>query len=429
MKKRSNSLLLLLLSLFFSACNNAEHKQQHSEGHEQHGAVVYTCPMHPQVESNEPGNCPKCKMKLELKVDEAWEQIISPNKQVLSRQSTVKLQTNNKAKEVKTEGYIDYDRTSNKNVSARFGGRIEKLFVKYDLQFVKKGEKILELYSPELNTFQEEHLFLVKSNAEKSLLEQSRQKLKLLGITDHQISFLEKNGTFTQSISIFSPEEGYVLFNTKTKSNSGDDVSKQTSMNNMGMTSKSNASQTFNPAGSQIREGMYVNKGETFFSINDLQTVWAIVSVSSEFSSAINENNAVTIISELFPDKKLIGKIALVEQTFEENKQRFTRIRIPLSNTKGELKINSLITAKIPLETKVDFQIPVSAVYRTGLNSFVWVKIGTTHAGTGIFQLRKVTTGSVTNNMTTIISGLKTSEEVAEHAGYLTDSETFLSEN
>jgi Cu(I)/Ag(I) efflux system membrane fusion protein len=72
--------------------------------------------------------------------------------------------------------------------------------VKYDLQYVKKGDKILELYSPEINTFQEEHLFLLKSEKEKSLLEQSKQKLKLLGITENQILQLEKNKTFTQTI-------------------------------------------------------------------------------------------------------------------------------------------------------------------------------------------------------------------------------------
>lgn len=428
MKKRLNSLLLLLLSLFFSACNNAENKQQHSEVHDQNEAVVYTCPMHPEVESNEPGNCPKCKMKLELKVNEAREQIVSPNKQVLSRQSTVKLQTNNEAKTLKAQGYIDFDKTRHQNVSARFGGRVEKLFVKYDLQFVKKGDKIMELYSEELNTSQAEHLFLLKSEGETALLKQSRKKLKLLGITDNQISLLEKNGTFTQTISVYSPAEGYIIFDSETKSNAGVDVSQQTSMNSMGMKEKNNSDKNFGSSNSQIREGIYVNKGETLFSVNDLQNVWAIVSFSSEFQSAIQANSQVKIMSELFPEKLLNGKIILIEQTFEDKNQRFLRLRINLPNAKNELKINSLITATIPLETKGSFQIPASAVFRTGLNSFVWVKTGTTKKGTGIFQLRKVATSSVTNSMITIISGLSENEEVAEHAGYLTDSETFLSD-
>ncbi len=378
---------------------------------------------HPETEHN------SHQVHNDMSGDENIEKlIVSPNKQVLSRQSTVKLSTSDEAQTMKAQGYIDIDRTRNQSISARFGGRIEKLFVKYELQFVKKGDKILELYSPELNTFQEEHLFLLQSGKEKSLLEQSREKLRLLGITDFQISQLENNKTFTQSISIYSPSDGYVLFNSVTKSNSGAN-SQQASMNSMGMNEKSSSDKNFGSANSQIREGVYVNKGEILFSVNDLQNVWAIISVSSEFHSSIQVNSQVKIISELFSDKSLSGKVALTEQTFEDNKQRFVRIRIDLPNAKGELKINSLVTAEIPVAAKGNFQIPVSSVYRSGLNTFVWVKTGTTQYGTGIFLLRKVTTGSVANGNITIISGLSANDEVAEHAGYLTDSETFLNEN
>ncbi len=431
MKKKLNNLVVLLM-LIFSACNNEENHQQNSAKHEQHEAVVYTCPMHPEVESPEQGTCPKCKMKLELKVDDAADQIISPSKQVLSRQSTVKLSAHDETQILKVKGYIDIDRTRNQSISARFGGRVEKLFVKYELQFVKKGDEILELYSPELNTFQEEHLFLLRSGKEKSLLEQSREKLRLFGITDAQISHLENDKKITQTISIYSPADGYVLLNSGTQINSYTN-SQPASMNNMGMIEKSSSDKNFDRANSQIREGIYINKGETLFSINNLKNVWAIVSVSSEFYSDIQNKSQVKIFSELFPDKELTGNIKLLEQTFEDNKQRFLRIRIDLANSKGELKINSLVTAEIPLAGNNTYsyqgQIPASAVYRTGLNSFVWLKIGTTKKGTGIFQLRKVTTGPVTSSMTTVISGLSANQEVAEHAGSLTDSETFLNEN
>ena len=264
-------------------------------------------------------------------------------------------------------------------------------------------------------------------------MEQSKQKLKLLGITENQILQLEKNKTFTQTIAVYSPSNGYVLFNSETKSNAGDDLTQKTALNNMSMTGENNSGKTFGSTNFQVREGMYINKGETLFSVNDLQNVWAIVSISSEFYSAITENSNVKIISELFPEKRLTGKIGLIEQTFEENKQRFIRIRITLPNVKGELKINSLVTAEIPLTAinadSYQGQIPASAIYRTGLNSFVWVKTGMTQSGTGVFQLRKVITGSVTNGMTTVISGLSANEEVAEHAGYLIDSETFFNDN
>lgn len=426
-KKKLNSFFLLLLLISY-ACNNEEKKHQHSEGHEQQDTVLYSCPMHPEVESTEPEICPKCKMNLELKITVPTLQLISPNKLVLSRQSTVKLHITTEAQTENAQGYIAFDKTRDQSVAARFGGRIEKLFVKYNLQFVKKGEKILELYSPELNTFQEEHLFLLKTGTEKNLLEQSKQKLKLLGINDQQITQLETSGIFSETITVYSPAAGYVSFNSEASSNGVFEVMQESSMSNMSTATKNNSEKKFGSANSQIREGAYINKGETIFSVNDLQTVWAIVSVSSDFHSAIKTNTEVKISSELFRDTHITGKIALVEQTFEDNKQRFVRIRIEVPNANGKLMINSFIKAEIPLETKGGFQIPASAVYRTGLNSFVWLKTDTTATGAGIFKLRKVITGSVTNGKTTIIHGLSASDEVAEQAGYMTDSETFLND-
>ncbi len=287
----------------------------------------------------------------------------------------------------------------------------------------------MELYSPELNTIQEQHLFLLKSETGKTLIEQSREKLKLLGITEHQISLLESKGTFAQTISVYNPQSGYILFNSETQANIGSDAAQELSMNSMSTTANTSVTQTSGSAGVQIREGMYINKGETFFSVNDLQSVWAIISIPSEYHSSIQPNKQINIVSELFSDTILKGKILLTEKTFDEKQQRFVRVRIELPNPNATLKLNSLVTAEFPIETKAGFQIPASAVYRTGMNAFVWVKTGATKNGTGIFELRKVTTGAVSNGTTTIVNGLDYDEEIALHAGALTDSETFLNGN
>lgn len=424
-------ILFLLLISVFSSCKNENDKQGHENHVQDEGN--YICPMRCEGEKTYPqrGNCPVCKMKLEL-AEEELMQSVSPNKQVLSRQATVKLQTANEAQSIKGQGFIDYDRNRNQNVSARFGGRIEKLFVKYNLQFVNKGDKILELYSPELNTIQEQHLFLLKTETGKTLIEQSREKLKLLGITKQQISQLENKGTFAQSISVYSPASGYILFNSETQTNTGSEATQQSSMNSMSMSANTSVTQTSGSAGVQIREGMYINKGETLFSLNDLQTVWAIISIPSEYHSSVQSNKQINIVSELFPAQILTGKILLTEKTFEEKQQRFIRVRVELPNPKAALKINSLVTAEFPLEKNPDGylgQVPSSAVYRTGMNVFVWVKSGTTKNGTGIFEIRKVITGATNNGTVTIINGLAPDEEIALHAGALTDSETFLNGN
>lgn len=472
MKKKSNNCFgfLLLLLVLFSACSNPTDSNKHeqhqtaiytcpmhpeieskeagncpicnmklvlkinenapdSTNHQQHQGIIYTCPMHPEIESKEEGICPKCKMNLELKISAATHQLVSPNKQVLSRQSTIKLNSNSKPEVIYAQGIIDLDKNRNVSVSARYGGRIEKLAIKYNWQYIKKGDKILDLYSPELSTIQEEHLFLLKSKTEGTLLEQSREKLRLLGITSEQINTLETSGKTSAVVSIFSPATGYVFFDSESTNNGGSASSDASPANAMGMKAMPNTNEkTFGAAGSQIRQGVYINKGQTLFIINDLQTVWAMISIPSEFSAVVSKNKAVEISSELSENSKMMGNISLIEQEFEEKKQRFVKARISLKNTNNQLKINALITAKILLENG-HFQIPSSAVYRTGLSAVVWVKTGVTDQGTGIFVLRQVSIGSTVNEMTTIIRGLSSDEEVAKQAGYLSDSETFLNGN
>ena len=433
-KKKLSSIgffALLLLFTVLSSCKNKHENHQQVNEHGQHSNAAYACLMKCEGDKTypSPGNCPICKMKLVL-IEEELIQSISPGKQVLSRQATVKLQSGINGDIIKAQGYITTDPNRNKSVAARFSGRIEKLFVKFSNQYVKQGDKIMEIYSPDLRTFQEEHLFILKSNNENSLIEKSREKLRLLGITDNQITQLEKNETVALTIPVYSPANGYVFFSEQSQQqNAG--TKNNPAMNTMNMKQNANNESSYDASASQIREGMYVNEGQKLFSVNDLQEVWALVSVANQYLNQIHENQSVEIIAETNPSKPLKGKVALIEQTFEEASQRFARVRIVLPNSNNLLKINSLVTAQFTISKSKskNMQVPSSAVYKTGLNAFVWVKTDTTQNGTGIFQLRKVIAGTSANGMITIQSGLSPNEEIAKEAGLMTDSETFLNAN
>lgn len=433
-KKKLSSIgffALLLLFTVLSSCKNKHENHQQVNEHGQHSNAAYACPMKCEGDKTypSPGNCPICKMKLVL-IEEELIQSISPGKQVLSRQATVKLQSGINGDIIKAQGYITTDQNRNKSVAARFSGRIEKLYVKFSNQYVNQGDKIMNIYSPDLRTFQEEHLFILKSNNENSLIEKSREKLRLLGITDNQITQLEKNGTVALTIPVYSPANGYVFFSEQSQQqNAG--TKNNPAMNTMNMKQNANNESSYDASASQIREGMYVNEGQKLFSVNDLQEVWALVSVANQYLNQIHENQSVEIIAETNPSKPLKGKVALIEQTFEEASQRFARVRIVLPNSNNLLKINSLVTAQFTISKSKskNMQVPSSAVYKTGLNAFVWAKTDTTQNGTGIFQLRKVIAGTSANGMITIQSGLSPNEEIAKEAGLMTDSETFLNAN
>lgn len=433
-KKKLSSIgffALLLLFTVLSSCKNKHENHQQVNEHGQHSNAAYACPMKCEGDKTypSPGNCPICKMKLVL-IEEELIQSISPGKQVLSRQATVKLQSGINGDIIKAQGYITTDQNRNKSVAARFSGRIEKLYVKFSNQYVNQGDKIMNIYSPDLRTFQEEHLFILKYNNENSLIEKSREKLRLLGITDNQITQLEKNGTVALTIPVYSPANGYVFFSEQSQQqNAG--TKNNPAMNTMNMKQNANNESSYDASASQIREGMYVNEGQKLFSVNDLQEVWALVSVANQYLNQIHENQSVEIIAETNPSKPLKGKVALIEQTFEEASQRFARVRIVLPNSNNLLKINSLVTAQFTISKSKskNMQVPSSAVYKTGLNAFVWVKTDTTQNGTGIFHLRKVIAGTSANGMITIQSGLTPNEEIAKEAGLMTDSETFLNEN
>jgi membrane fusion protein, copper/silver efflux system len=400
MRKKLNNGVFISLSLMmvlFMACKNKQGEHQHSNEHNQSS-------------------------------NDTLIQTISPNKLVLSNQATVTLQSGSKQNTEKAQGFITTAQNRNQSVAARFGGRIEKLYVKFSNQYVKQGEKIMDIYSPDLRTFQEEHLFLFKSNTENTLLEKSREKLRLLGITENQIALLEKNGTVTSTVSVYSPANGYVFFNAPSAQENSTAKSKST-MNTMNMQKNTNSENSYAASASQFREGMYVNEGQTLFSVNDLQEVWALVSVSNQYLNQIHENQSVEINSEGNPEKTFYGKVVLIEQTFEEANQRFARIRIVLPNSNNLLKINSLVTAQFTLSNNDNLQVPASAVYKTGLNAYVWVKTDTTQNGTGIFQVRKVITGTSNNGITTIKSGLSPNEEIVKETGLMIDSETFLNAN
>ncbi|MBN8670015.1 MAG: efflux RND transporter periplasmic adaptor subunit [Chitinophagales bacterium] len=345
------------------------------------------------------------------------------NQTVIAKQKTVTPTLAQVKLPISGSGYISFDVQRNRKLAVRVGGRIERLYVKYNFQYVKKGDKILDIYSPELNTYLEEYNYLNRTNADAELKQKAHEKLSLLGLSDVQINQISRTGVVAQTIPLYSPYTGYVLFNPSETAGNMGKASPSTMGQGMGGNDRSGTVlQGSSLADNSIREGMYVSKNQTLFWVNDFRQVWGLIAFGKENEKYLHKGMPVKIKSELQTDT-IATKVQLIEQVYGEN-QKFTQARVYLEN-KGLLKQNSLITGTAYVQSDA-LMVPASSVYYVGRVAIVWIKKGTTKDGSGIFEAREVKTGYRDANSVAILEGLSTQDSIAKDAGYMADSETII---
>src|SRR5690242_15542448 len=251
---------LLTSVLTFESCNSRNVKVTANEKED-----VYTCSMHPQIISHKPGRCPICGMNL-VKKENAMRELtqadlsalIQPvNSTVLSTVPVTALKRNAQVINIKAVGTVEYDTRYMKTVSAWVSGRIDKLYVRYRFQAVHAGQKVMDIYSPELLTAQQNLLFLLKNDpGNNNLIQAAKQKLMLLGMSGQQIRSVINDGEAYTNISVCSPYNGHV-HEAGQFTNSPAPVTLPTETQAL-----------------QIKEGMYINKGQPVFQVNDMRHVW-----------------------------------------------------------------------------------------------------------------------------------------------------------
>ncbi len=392
-------------------------------------AILFSgCKKESHDEHSQPGTHPD---------DEASQKSLSisaepTNRKVISSQALVKPVRQHQSSPVNAYGFISLDERRSNQVSARVGGRIEKLYVKYENQFVRKGEKILDLYSPDLNTYQEELLYAHKVDPEGELPKHAAHKLKLLGITDAQIKQVLESGKASLTLSIYSAYDGYIFYSPSTQmSPTGTAMASSPGGNKIsgGMGSASQQRQSDSPsipsASGPVREGAYVSAGQTLFWINDLREVWGILSVDNLHQDEIALNDSVTMVSELVPDKPLMTIVRYIEPQYATG-QKFIQVRVYLSNVNRSLRINSLLEATIHPKAKESLTLPATSILYLGGRQAVWKKVGQTQEGTHILEIQFVRLGPVSQGRVTVLSGLEADDEVALDAGYLMDRESLV---
>jgi membrane fusion protein, copper/silver efflux system len=426
MKKnlKNNSIILAIVALITMASCGA------GSNHAEHGNT-YTCPMHPTVVSERPSTCPVCGMNLvhkagpgeDVEISEDLAKLIqSPNETVIASVKTIKAEYKSVPSSVEAQGVVTYDTRNIFTISSRVGGRLEKIHLKYAFQPVAKGQKIAEIYSPELLTAQRELLFLVENDAEnKSLVDGAKNKLELLGLTSAQIDNLITRKTATQTFSIYSQYAGYLITGQQAPTTAASATSSRSMSDGMGSSPSGISSGTSTVSltdrnGSIIREGSYVSAGETLFSIVNTGDLRIELDLPASQAGATKKGDKISL--DFGNGSTEETTIAFVQPFFSEG-QDFVKLRVFTNKTK-DLHIGHLVSAKIQVPASESLWVPREAVLDLGTEKIVFLK------ERGVLKPQKVAIGISSQGLVEIKSGLASSDEIAANAQFLVDSESFI---
>jgi membrane fusion protein, copper/silver efflux system len=375
---------------------------------------IWTCSMHPEVLRDRPGSCPICGMDLVKKEENAvalkgiqLDDLLQPTDQfVVSSIPVIHLQNQKKAVPVEVLGSVTYDSRHINSISARVSGRIEKLYVRYRYQHIHKGDRIMDIYSPELATSQQELLFLIKNDPENAgLIHAAKQKLLLLGMSEEQLRKVIDSNKPSSTVTVFSQFNGHL----HEAGNSMPFVNKKEEKTDLSATMEE----------LPIKEGMYIYRGQNIFQIFNTDNIWILLNIFPESQAIVKLGNPVKIIPETNPMMSLNGKIDFIEPVFRPDGKTLTA-RVYLKNPMEMIPIGSQVRARIFTGEEISTWLPKDAVVSLGMNKVVFLKT------LGGFQAHKVETGIRFKDQIQIISGLNEADSVAANGQFLADSESFI---
>ncbi len=396
--------------------NHSMHSANEMEDNTVAAINGYTCPMHPKVHSDIAGSCPICGMQLEkVKSPDdpkavSLNTLLKPsNQQVIANVPMIHMMAREEDIEMDAYGFITYDTRQTGAITSNFSGRIEKLYVKYRYQKISKGQRIMDIYSPELLTAQENLLFLLKNDPENALLiNAAKQKLYLLGMSNQQLSNVLRTGKPSYKVSIFSNYSGHIHEGNST----GMGNNQPESMQQSAVTTQELS----------VKEGMYVQKGQNIFSVYNPNKAWALLNVFTGQAAMAKVGNKVRISPETSPADDFRATISFIEPLYRPGSKTVTA-RVYFDNSTYKIPIGSQVKATIFAGDRSANWLPEEAVLSLGLEQVVFVRTGEA------FMARKIQTGIINKHLIQVLGGLETTEAVAANAQYLVDSESFIQTN
>ncbi len=382
---------------FYSSGNKNAQNQQTTESQQQNKdskTQIWTCSMHPQIKVNHPGKCPICGMDLiPLSAKEPDNNEVDPNALVMTKSAaklaeiqTTIVKKGIPEKTIYLQGKIQADERNIAELTARFNGRIEKLFVNFTGQNVQKGEKLASIYSPELITAQKELLEAISyKETRPSFYTAARTKLKLWDLDDKQIDAIEQKGEPQLFFTVLSPISGTVTMR-------------------------------------HVAIGDYVKEGSALFQVVNLTKVWVLFDAYESDLPWLKVGDKVKFTVPAIPKKFFAGKVSFIDPILNAT-TRIARVRVEIPNPRLKLKpemfVNGIIESKIAENTD-EILVPKSSVLWTGKRSLVYVKIPNTPTPT--FLMREIELGPEAGAFYVIEKGLNVGEEIAVNGVFKIDA-------
>jgi len=452
-KMRAKILLILLLGVLIGGgatyflMPRAQKTQGPAQGEEKQ---LYSCGMHPEVISDKPGNCPICGMKLTPIRDTAgetgqpqvegekkerevlyWRAPMDPTEiydqpgkskmgmdlvpvyegeeaggagsimidgtiQQNMNLRTAPVERRDIERVIRAFGNVTYAQDEEYSVSTKVTGWIEKLYVNTEGQRVKKGEALLEIYSPELVSTQEEYLLAldnlkkletspyesIRKNAER-MLRLTRNRLEYWDISDTEINKIEQTGEVRRTLLLKSQVDGIVTHKA-------------------------------------VVDGDKVGPGMDLFHIANLDKIWVEAAVYESELALIKRGQKAELKLDQMEGKTFEGKVDFI-YPYLDRKSRANNVRLVFSNPDLGLKPDMFATVRIYAPVAADSQaIPSEAVIYSGKREIVFVI-----RGDGKFEPREVKTGAESDDgFVQVVSGLFDGERVVVSGQFLLDSES-----
>ncbi|HLP05570.1 MAG TPA: efflux RND transporter periplasmic adaptor subunit, partial [Paludibacter sp.] len=381
---------LFLGWLFFHSpkVSNEEYKHAATKSKKE----IWTCSMHPQIKMDHPGKCPICGMDL-IPLNQA--NTATPDSDAvhfteeaaaLANVATTIVTSHNPAKEVRLYGKVQADERRLQNQVAHIAGRIDKLFINFTGENVRKGQLLAIIYSPDLIMAQQELLEAAKSKqSQPEIYEAAREKLVQWMLTDRQIGQIERSGRTRTNFEVYSNTSGIVIAR-------------------------------------RVNTGDHVPEGAVLYDVANLSDVWVLFDAYESDLPFLKVGNTITMNMQALPGKTFTARISFIDPVIDPV-NRVAKVRVELNNANGMLKPEMFATGVVKANLNQysdNMVIPRSAVLWTGKRSVVYVKLPDAE---GIeFKMREVELGPMLGNSYVVLSGLDEGEEIVTEGTFSVDA-------